>query len=308
MKICHIITGLNNGGCESSLFNMVSRDKSNEHFVISLTGDGYYSSHFRALNIKVYSLVLTKDLRSIALFLRLSEILRLERPNIVQTWMYHADLIGGLISRYLSIPVVWGIHNTSLAIGKASFTTILIRLACVLLSYIVPSAIICCAYSSMKVHIRLGYKVSFYVIPNGYDLQYYKFDHVFKANLIRSYSIDPSFFLIGMVARFDPYKDHHNLFKALSLFMKTGIPFKALLVGPGISSANSFLVNLISEFDLASHVLLLGPTDYIPGFMSLFDIHVLSSSAEAFPNVLSEAMACGTPCVSTDVTCTLNHW
>jgi glycosyltransferase involved in cell wall biosynthesis len=302
MKICHIITGLNNGGCECTLYNLVVRDNKNTHIVISLIGSGHYSGLLLSHNIKVYPLNFRICLKSVFLFHRLAAILKSEKPDLVQTWMYHADLIGGIVSRLLSIPVVWGIHNTSLEIGKASPLTILIRLICVVLSYIVPSAIVCCAYSSQEVHTRLGYKKSiFHVIFNGYDLNYYKPDYYSKANLRRTLSLDSRLFLIGMVARFDPYKDHSNLLKSLVILVEKHVPFKVLLVGPGISPDNACLVKLFNQLGFSNHVLLLGTSDYIPGFMSLFDIHVLSSSAEAFPNVLSEAMACGTPCVSTDV-------
>jgi len=302
MKICHIITGLNNGGCECSLYNLVVRDNNNTHIVISLNGSVYYSDLLLSHNIKVYPLNLRITLKSASLFCRLADNLKSEEPDLVQTWMYHADLIGGIVSRYLSIPVIWGIHNTTLEIGKASPLTILVRLACVVLSYIVPSAIVYCAYSSQVVYSCLGYNKSIsYVILNGHDLNYCKPDDYYKAYLRRTLSFDSSFFLIGMYARFDPYKDHSNFLKSLVLLVERQVPFKVLLVGPGISTDNAFLVDLVYKLGPANNVLLLGPSDYIPGFMSLFDIYVLSSSAEAFPNVLSEAMAFGTPCVSTDV-------
>jgi glycosyltransferase involved in cell wall biosynthesis len=104
-----------------------------------------------------------------------------------------------------------------------------------------------------------------------------------------------------MVARFDPYKDHANLIQALARLHARGLEFCGVFIGTGVDLANKTLMNQIALSGLTEKVRLLGPLDDIPAVMNGLDLHVLSSSAEAFPNVLAEAMACGTPCVATDV-------
>ncbi len=104
-----------------------------------------------------------------------------------------------------------------------------------------------------------------------------------------------------MVARWDPYKDHANLLAALAAVRRAGVAFQAVLVGSGVTPDNPCLTAQIREAGLSGDVLLVGPQRDIPGVMAALDVHVLSSAAEAFPNVLAEAMACGTPCVTTDV-------
>jgi glycosyltransferase involved in cell wall biosynthesis len=105
-----------------------------------------------------------------------------------------------------------------------------------------------------------------------------------------------------MVARFDPQKDHANLLAALSLLKERGVEYCCVFVGTGVDCANETLTQLISAAGLEKNVQLLGRRNDIPAVMNALDLHVLSSSfGEAFPNVLAEAMACGTPCVTTDV-------
>ena len=104
-----------------------------------------------------------------------------------------------------------------------------------------------------------------------------------------------------MVARFDPYKDHDNLFAALSIISKGAYKICCALVGHEMEVDNVSLRRLIEKHDVGDIVKLIGPRDDIAVVMAGLDLHLLSSLAESFPNVLTEAMACGTPCITTDV-------
>ena len=105
-----------------------------------------------------------------------------------------------------------------------------------------------------------------------------------------------------MVARYNPQKDHVNLFEALAKLSNNGNEYQCVLVGREVDNNNSILTAALIDKGITKYVKLLGASDDVPEIMSAIDIHVLSSSAgEAFPNVLAEAMASGTPCVATDV-------
>jgi glycosyltransferase involved in cell wall biosynthesis len=218
--------------------------------------------------------------------------------------MYHADLVGGLVARWAGVSsIVWGIRTSTLDTDKSSLLTRLVARACAALSKQVPAAIVCCAEQAAKVHQDIGYcKAKFTIIPNGYDLARFNIDDAARSRLRREWGIAPTDILLGLVARWDPQKDHANLLSALSQLKAKQIGLRCVLVGSGVDSDNAALVGQIDDFQLNETVILAGPRDDIPSVMNALDLHVLPSAyGEAFPNVVAEAMACGTACVVTNV-------
>ncbi|MGZ8105975.1 hypothetical protein ACXU9T_11220 [Proteus mirabilis] len=108
-KIIHIITGLNNGGAEGVLYRLCKYDLANDHVVISLTTDGKYGSMLRDINVNVICLHLKSFSSTLPSLIKLYKIIKKEKPYIVQTWMYHADLIGGIIAKLAGVKKYIGI-------------------------------------------------------------------------------------------------------------------------------------------------------------------------------------------------------
>ncbi len=142
----------------------------------------------------------------------------------------------------------------------------------------------------------------FVVVPNGYNLNLLSPNPKTRARLRTEWGIAESMPLIGMVARYDPQKDHANLVAALAHLTRAGWEYRCVLIGVGLDADNVELIALLKAQGVAKRVILLGRRSDVPAIMNALDVHALSSRfGEAFPNVLSEAMACGTPCVSTNV-------
>lgn len=302
LRVLHVITGLNDGGAEAVLTRLVGAATSCTHCVVSLMDAGKYGPLLREQGIDVFTLNMPRGKLRFWGLIALVRLVWSWRPNVMQTWMYHADLIGGLVGRCMKVPVVWGVHNTVLEPGRSARSTIWVATLCAWLSRLVPVRIVACAQSAAAVHQQLGYDGSrMVVIPNGYDLSRFEPDEGARQRLRQEWSVPDGVPLIGMVARFDPYKDHANLLEALRLLRDQGQNFRVVLIGVGMDPSNTELVEWISKAGFQDVVNLLGPRSDIPAVMNALDLHVLSSSAEAFPNVLAEAMACGTPCVTTDV-------
>lgn len=302
-SVLHIITGLNDGGAEAALFRLCLADTHDLHHVVSLTGAGKYGPLLEGRGIPVTSLNMPRGRVTLAGAWRLWRHIRQLRPDVVQTWMYHADLLGGSIARLAGRKnVCWGIRHSDLDPGVSSPRTALVARLCARLSHSVPRRIICCAERARAVHAELGYEASrLCVIPNGYDLTSFCPDAAAHADLRAELGFDAGASVIGFVARFDPVKDHGNLLEALARLRDSGQAPACLLVGTGMDDRNEALAAMIAARGLSGQVRLLGRRDDIPRVMNALDLHVMSSLSEAFPNVLAEAMACGTPCVATDV-------
>lgn len=303
MKVLHVITGLNDGGAEGVLYRLVTHSTGHTHIVVSLMDEGKYGPLLREEGAKVFCLGMSPGRPSFKGLWQLVRLIRFEKPNAVQTWMYHADLFGGIAARIAGTnKVFWGIRQSILEKGKAKSATLLIARLCGVLSWMVPRKIVCCAQKGKKFHQGVGYaQRKFVVIFNGYDLSKFSSDELAASELRAEMDISSDTFLIGMVARYNPIKDHQNLLFGLSRLSNLGLNYKCLLVGRGLTSDNQELMARINELGLADKVILAGQRTDIPAVMNALDLHVLSSSSEGFPNVLAEAMACGTPAVSTDV-------
>lgn len=306
LNITHLIIGLGDGGAESCLFKLIKFDDKNTHNVISIMGMGKYGRPLEELGIKVDCLNVTSIISAFSGLFKLVKILKQQKPDVLQTWMYHADLIGGLFGKLLGVKkIFWGIRHSDLSDQNNSVMTLKMARLCAWMSKKIPTKIISCAKVSIQEHIRYGYdKDKFIYIPNGYDTDDL-LTRVTKSD-IRNYL--PSRFdtcsklpiSIGMVARYHPLKDHEGLLRSLKIIDNKGINFNCILVGLGLDNSNQELVSLIDHLGLEEKVHLLGQREDIPDFMASLDLHVLSSISEGFPNVIAEAMLYGTPCLSTD--------
>ncbi len=304
MKVLHVITSLNDGGAEGVLYRLCHYDTSTSHIVVCLMDEGKYGPLLRKDGIELFCLNMSAGKVSFSALWSLYKYIRLIKPDVVQTWMYHADFIGGIISRFAGIKsVFWNIRQSGFDKDKSKKSTIILAKLCAHLSGILPKGIICCAHKAARLHSDLGYKSSqMTVISNGYDLNFFSVNDLLACEFRSELMIDPKTLLLGMVGRFHPQKDHFGLLRALSIVKSSIQDFKFVLVGLDLNRNNRRLNNEINYFGLEQNILLLEQRVDIPLVMNGIDINVLSSAfGEGFPNVIAEAMACGTPCVATDV-------
>ena len=302
--VLHVITGLDDGGAQAVLYRLVRSDRNHRHVVVALMTKGKYGPLLSDAGVRCHCLAMPRGRLTVRGLARLVRIVRQEKPDVVQTWLYHGDLVGGVAARLAGAPrIVWGVHNTTLEPGRPKRSTILVARTCAALSRWIPDRIVTPSGRATEVHAALGYAAgTFEIIPNGCDVVLFAPDELARRRLRDEWRVRPEDFLFGMVARFDAQKDHANLLAAFDLVRARHPAVRLLLVGRGMTKENRAWFDEVERRQLRPAVIALGPRDDIPAIMNALDAHVLSSAyGEAFPNVVTEAMACGTPCIATDV-------
>ena len=272
--------------------------------VITLTNLQGYNSAIAKLNIPIFNIGLSKNPLSFYKIINLFKILQKISPSIVHTWMYHSDLLGGLIAHILGVPkVIWCVRHSDFSKKTVKISTYLIMRLCALISNKVPHEIIYCSKNASYIHQNFGYnKTKTTIIPNGFDLKKFCPSTENRFKLRNELCISPNTILIGQVGRFHPQKNHLGFLKAACQISSKFSNVNFLLVGKDVSSNNKLLTTYIEENNLCSVVHLLGLRHDVSYIMSALDILVSPSThGEAFPNVIGEAMSCGVPCIVTDV-------
>ncbi|MEA2416729.1 MAG: hypothetical protein QOI58_3386 [Thermoanaerobaculia bacterium] len=308
IKIVHVITSLAAGGAERTMIN-VARGLDPGRFtsqVISLSRDRALAGALHAANIGVTTLD-ARPFISLGLgpLRRVMRILRRETPDIVQTWLPDADLLGGVAAWISGIPVIWNIRGSLSDSGwqplASSVRVRMVTQVCASVSGLVPRNIVSCSRANVSRNPRRYRREKIRVIGNGVDVDLFKPDPAARAAVRAELGVDDATPLIGLVARFHPVKDLATFLAAARQVNATHPQVRFLLCGPGMERANASLTQMIRSHDLERSVLRLGFHEDIARIFAALDLHLLSSRSESFGNVLVEAMAAGVPCAATDV-------
>lgn len=347
IRVMHVIAGLELGGAEMMLYKLL-RASDRDRFqpsVISLSDLGPLAPRIADLGIPVSALQMTRGRLEPRPLGRLARRLAARRPHVVQTWMYHADLLGGAMARATGrAKVVWGLRG-SVDPRLSKRSSRMTARACTYTSRWLPDRVVSCSERLAEMHVELGYDPArMLVIPNGFDLTRFSPDPELRAHNRRALGVgvdgcigdhshvgDPGVggfpgveglgaggspaiedslssavaeaqLLVGHVGRFDPQKDHRSFLRAAGELARARVDVRFVMCGPGVDAQNRELARQIAELGIGERCSLLGPVADPSGLLNALDVLVCSSAyGEGFPNVLGEAMACGVPCVTTDV-------
>jgi glycosyltransferase involved in cell wall biosynthesis len=298
--IVHIITGLGGGGAERMLVNLVTHpsEAGLRHTVIALTPDGFYAGRLRAAGIDLHEMRFRRGPSALVEAIRCVALIRRLAPDIIQTWLYHADLVGLIAGRLTGCRrVVWNLRCSDMALARYHPATRIVVKLLALLSPL-PRVILSNSEAGRDWHRRLGYRPRRWeIIGNGVDETRFRPDPAARESWRKTLGLGDGMLAIGMVARRDPMKDQDNLVRAVAALDRPDIAL--VLVGRGIDT-DPALKDLAAA--CPGPVRLLPQSDRVADVINAFDIAVLASKfGEGFPNVLIEAMATALPTVTTAV-------
>lgn len=306
--VLHITPSIGGGGAETMLCDLVERMQPGSWRSALVTVDGRpwpeRAALLRRCCEEYHDLAADAFLRPRVLW-RLRRIIRQVRPDVVQTWMHHADLLGGLSAWLAGVRrIVWGIHCREIHRnpGDSDARMALFRRAIGLVSRIVPARIVSCSMAAIEDHVKLGYpRAKMDWIPNGVSTERFVIDAQAGMATRRELGIPPDVPVIGYVGRFHEMKNLPVLLVAAGLLQHSMPEAHVILLGGAESELDEKSRDALDGLPDRSRVRFLPFRSDVEKVYPAFSVFTLSSRTEACPMTVLEAMACGVPCITTDV-------
>jgi glycosyltransferase involved in cell wall biosynthesis len=291
VKVLHIISSLGQGGAERQLVELVMKNK--KHAICQLISGGLYEKDLKRNKISIFDLNFKKSILDIFFLYKLNKIIKIYKPDIINTWMYHSSLLEVVLRKITlknSIPLVWGLRCSNMDTSHYSKQLQIVIKGCKYFSK-TPNIIIHNSLVGLNFHKSLGFKNTNIVIHNGIDNKKFSSNEKNRDNFRKKLKINKDAKVLLCVARYDPMKDHKTLlkaFKKIKSFFSTTV---LLLAGTGTENIK-----------VTNGLIALGPREDINNIYAASDI-IISSSAfgEGFSNALAEGMASSLIPIATNV-------
>ena len=303
IRVLHLITGLNTGGAEMALYRLLCAmdGLKFESRVVCLINPGPVGDLIQSAGIPVTSLEMPPGRASIKGFGKLIHILKDYQPDILQTWMYHADFLGLMAGKMAAVPAIaWNIRGSEMNFMNSQGLSRIIARICALVSGW-PQVVLVNSHAGLIAHERMNYHPrKWQYIPNGIDTQKFRPDPASGNKLRAEWQIPANCDLVGMVARLDPQKGHLYFLEAAAMVLKERPTTHFVCVGGGPEHYSHDLKSQADQLGLGDSIHLVGNQTNMPGVYNALSIYISPSAyGEGFPNVIAEAMACAVPCIAT---------
>ena len=233
---------------------------------------------------------------------RLWRVFRTTDADVVHGYLTVGNLLALLAkTAHRRTRVVWGVRSAYMDRDRYDWMARLtFRFSCACAR--MADLVIVNSDASGRHHATLGYpRERMRVIPNGIDTRRFSFDAVARARLRQAWRIPDGALLVGLVGRLDPMKDHPTFLKVAAKLAARDARWHFVCVGEGKADYAASLVTQAAALGLQDRLTWAGPRGHMPAVYSALDLLASTSYGESFPNVIAEAMACGRPCVVTDV-------
>jgi glycosyltransferase involved in cell wall biosynthesis len=232
---------------------------------------------------------------------RLWKIVREVEPDIIHGYMGVANELALALGRTCGAKVVWGLRAADMDLASyGALAARAFRAGAPLSRF--ADAIIVNSFAGRSHHVAEGYSgKNMVVIPNGIDAERFRPDPAAGRLMRQQWGIAPEERLIGIVARLDPVKDHATFLSAAGALARHRSDVRFVCVGSRPEPYRTELELMASKLSLDGRLIWAGQHQELRGIYNAFDIATSSSTSEGFPNVVAESLACGVPCVATDV-------
>lgn len=304
-SILHVITTLQTGGAERMLTRVIQETRMQaQHAVIALAPGGQFYDELKAAGIPIFIFPITNPVQALLKLFGLANFVTRQKADTICGWMTHGNAIAALIKLYSfsRAKLVWHIRMTLYDFPNETFGQKIGLWFCKLLSW-APDVILYNSAEGRRQHEAFGFRAQRgALIDNGFDLDVLKPDEDLRRQTRQQLGVRDQEILIGLVARYHPMKNHKLFLEAAAQIHQQFSNSKFLFAGLDCDANNQELAALLERYGLRNAAILLGPRTDISAINNALDIAVNTSSwGEAFSNTLAEAMACGTPCVATDI-------
>jgi glycosyltransferase involved in cell wall biosynthesis len=235
---------------------------------------------------------------------RFFQVLYEERPDSLYAFLPVSNLLASLSRLGSRKPkLVWGVRASDVDLARYDWLSRVTYWLERRFSRL-PNLIIANSEAGRRYAVSRGFPNSdrFIVIPNGIDVNQFQPEASLRNAVRAEWGIQPRETVVGIVARLDPMKDYPNFLEAAAKLAKYKRGMRFVSVGAGPAQYAAVLREQARALGLADRMIWAGPRGDLPGVYNALDLLVSSSAfGEGFSNVLGEAMACGVPCVATDV-------
>ncbi len=238
----------------------------------------------------------------LSFFVRLVNAVHKFRPQVIYGFLGPSNILTIFLKPlFPKILMVWGVRTSNVDLKLYDWLYLFsYRVECLLSNF--ADIIICNSRAGMEYAAANGFpRKKMSVISNGIDVELFKPDAKERLRVRREWGVTHDEKLIGLVARLDLMKDHPTFLKAAAMLASEEPYVRFVCVGDGSGDYKKDVHQLAQNLGLNGKLLWVGARHDMAAVYSALDIATSTSYGEGFSNAIAEAMACGVPCVVTDV-------
>jgi glycosyltransferase involved in cell wall biosynthesis len=304
-KIVFLVRSLDYGGAQRQVVTLV---KSLSKHKFDITVLCFYSGEpleeeLRNSKVRVMGLKKRGRWDLFGFWVHLLSKIQSIQPDLIHGYLGVPNILTIFLKPFFpSCRMVWGLRNSEMDLSRYDWLRLLSFQLERLLSRF-ADLIIVNSHAALSDHVKQGFpKERMIVIPNGIDTERFKPASELRLQCRAEWGISANTLLIGLVARLDPMKDHQNFLQAAALLTRERQDVSFICVGTGREDYAKKLSRLVDDLGIGDRVIWTGAYADMPPVYNALDIATSASAyGEGFSNAIGEAMACGVPCVVTDV-------